>query len=74
MIKLNFYLFFIITVATVAGVLAGKMIYAKDTVHDKVVAAAEDLGCTYIEQSYHHPENFYIDCGDDQIRIIKLEN
>lgn len=38
-----------------------------------VIAAAEDLGCTYIEQSYHHPENFYIDCGNDEIRIIKVE-
>lgn len=73
MVKLNIYLFVIITVATVAGVLAGKMVYAKDTVHDQVVTAAEDLGCTYIEQSYYHPENFYIDCGDDNIRIIKLE-
>ena len=73
MIKSNIYLFVIITVATVAGVLAGKMVYARDTVHDRVVTAAEDLGCTYIEQSYYHPENFYIDCGDDNIRIIKLE-
>ena len=38
-----------------------------------VIAAAEDLGCTYIEQSYHHPENYYIDCGNDEIRIIKVE-
>lgn len=73
MVKSNIYLFAIITVATVAGVLAGKMVYARDTIHDQVVAAAEDLGCTYIEQSYYNPENFYIDCGDDNIRIIKLE-
>ncbi len=73
MVKPNIYLFVIITVATVAGVLAGKMVYAKDTTHDQVVAAAEDLGCTFIEQSYYHPENFYINCGDDNIRIIKLE-
>jgi uncharacterized Zn-finger protein len=73
MVKLNIYLFVIITVATVAGVLAGKMVYAKDTTHEQVVTAAEDLGCTFIEQSYYHPENFYIDCGNDNIRIIKLE-
>ena len=47
---------------------------AKQGTHDRVVAVAEDLGCTYIEQSYYHPENFYIDCGDDNIRIIKMEN
>lgn len=45
----------------------------RDTTHDQVVAVAEDLGCTYIEQSYYHPENFYIDCGNDEIRIIKME-
>lgn len=73
MVKLNVYLFVIITIATVAGVLAGKMVYARDTVHDQIVAAAEDLGCTFIEQSYYHPENFYIDCGNDEIRIIKLD-
>jgi uncharacterized Zn-finger protein len=70
MIKLNVYLFVVITIATVAGVLAGKMVYAKDTTHEQVVTAAEDLGCTFIEQSYYHPENFYIDCGNDEIRII----
>lgn len=42
-------------------------------VNDQVIAVAEDLGCTFIEQSYRNPENFYIDCGDDEIRIIKLE-
>ncbi len=70
MFKLNVYLFVIITIATVAGVLAGKMVYARDTVHDQVVKAAEDMGCKFIEQSYYHPENFYIDCGNDEIRII----
>jgi hypothetical protein len=70
MIKLNVYLFVIITIATVAGVFAGKMVYARDTTHDEIVTAAEDLGCTFIEQSYYHPENFYIDCGNDEIRII----
>jgi uncharacterized membrane protein len=74
MFKLNVYLFVIITIATVAGVLAGKMIYARDTTHDKVVEVAEDLGCTFIEQSYYHPENFYIDCGNDEIRIITKDS
>ena len=46
---------------------------AKESTHTQVVAVAEDLGCKYIEQSYHHPENYYIDCGDDNIRIITLE-
>ena len=67
------YVFVVITLSTVAGVVAGKMLDARDTTHDQVVAVAEDLGCTFIEQSYQNPENFYIDCGDDEIRIIKLE-
>ena len=47
--------------------------HQKQLLLDQVHTAAEDLGCTYIEQSYKNPNNFYIDCGDDQIRIIKLE-
>lgn len=39
----------------------------------EVKEMAEDLGCTYIEQSNHNKDNFYIDCGDDEIRIIKME-
>ena len=62
---LTLILAFIVT----KGILDGR-----NNLHNQVVAVAEDLGCTYIEQSYHHPENFYIDCGDDNIRIIKLEN
>ena len=41
---------------------------------DEVIAEAANLGCSYIEQSFKHPQNFYIDCGDGNIRIIKLEN
>lgn len=63
----------VIALATVAGSLAGRMLDARDRTHDDVVAVAEDLGCTFIEQSYHNPENYYIDCGDDNIRIITVE-
>jgi len=66
------YIFAVITLCTVTGVVVAKMADARDTVHDQVVAAAEDMGCKFIEQSYYHPENFYIDCGDDEIRIIKV--
>ena len=45
----------------------------KQNNYHQIVAVAEDLGCSYIEQSFKHPQNFYIDCGDDNIRIIKLE-
>jgi hypothetical protein len=64
------YIFAVITLCTVTGVVVAKMVGARDTVHDQVVTAAEDLGCTFIEQSYYHPENFYVDCGNDEIRII----
>ena len=64
------YIFAVITLCTITGVVVAKMVDARDTVHDQVVTAAEDLGCTFIEQSYYHPENFYVDCGNDEIRII----
>lgn len=40
---------------------------------DQVEAIADDLGCSYIEQSWKNPNTFYIDCGDDEIRIIKMD-
>lgn len=58
----------VFAVLVINGVLVGI-----DRTQVQVVAVAEDLGCTVIEQSYHHPENFYIDCGDDNIRIINVE-
>ena len=73
MFKHAIAVFSVIALATIAGVVAGKAVDARDTLHDDVVAVAEDLGCTFIEQSYRNPENFYIDCGDDEIRIITLE-
>jgi len=65
------YIFAVITLCTVTGVVVAKIADARDTAHDKIVAAAEDIGCKFIEQSYYHPENFYVDCGDNEIRIIK---
>ena len=62
----------VIIVIFTALVVIG-IIDARNDTQDQVVAVAEDLGCTFIEQSYHHPENYYIDCGDDEIRIINLE-
>ena len=47
--------------------------HQKDRLLEQVRIASDDLGCTYIEQSNKNPNNFYIDCGDDQIRIIKIE-
>lgn len=61
----------IIAVVILGFLVIRTMLENRNTAHDKIVAAAEDLGCTFIEQSYYHPENFYIDCGDDEIRIIK---
>ena len=46
--------------------------YSKEQVADHVTAVAEDMGCKLIEQSYYHPENFYVDCGDDGVQIITL--
>lgn len=40
---------------------------------DQVEAIANDLGCSYIEQSWKNPNTFYIDCGDDEIRIVKMD-
>ena len=48
--------------------------HQKQLLLDKVKTAADDLGCAYIEQSYKNPNNFYIDCGNDEIRIIKQSN
>ena len=65
-------IFAFITLCAVTGVVVAKMVDARDATHDKIVAVAEDLGCKLIEQSYYHPENFYIDCGDDGVQIITL--
>jgi hypothetical protein len=61
------------TVTVVLAVLViSSVLDRRDTAHDQIVAAAEDMGCTLIEQSYYHPENFYVDCGDGNIQIITL--
>jgi hypothetical protein len=44
-----------------------------NTTNNQIVAVAEDLGCTFVEQSYYHPERFYIDCGEGNIQILTLE-
>jgi hypothetical protein len=67
-----FDIFALITLCAVTGVVVAKMVDARDATHDKIVAVAEDLGCKLIEQSYYHPENFYIDCGSDGVQIITL--
>jgi hypothetical protein len=61
----------IIAVGILGCLVIHSMVENRNTTHNKIVAAAEDMGCKFIEQSYYHPENFYIDCGDDEIRIIK---
>jgi uncharacterized Zn-finger protein len=61
-------------IALLVVLLIAAIVDSRDTAHDQIVAAAEDLGCVFIEQSYHHPERFYIDCGDDEIRILTVEN
>ena len=66
------YIFAVITLCTVTGVVVAKMVDARDATHNQIVAVAEDLGCTFIEQSYYHPENFYVDCGSDGVQIITL--
>jgi hypothetical protein len=66
------YIFAVITLCTVTGVVVAKIVDARDATHDKIVAVAEDLGCKLIEQSYYHPENFYVDCGDDGVQIITV--
>jgi len=72
-VRIMFYvLITLILVATVASVV--REIAGIDRTNAQVTAVAEDLGCKVIEQSYRHPENFYIDCGDDNIRIINVEN
>jgi hypothetical protein len=47
-------------------------VYSKDQTVDEITAVADDLGCELIEQSYYHPENFYVDCGDDGVQIITV--
>lgn len=64
----------VIVVVSILGFTIGQYLEKLDHTQAQIVAVAEDLGCTYIEQSYHHPENYYIDCGDDNIRIIKIED
>jgi hypothetical protein len=49
------------------------IVHQRERLTDNLNAVAEDLGCTFIEQSYQNPNNFYIDCGDDDIRILKVE-
>ena len=61
------------TVTVVLAVLViASVLDRRDTAHDQLVAAAEDLGCVFIEQSYYHPERFYIDCGDGNIQILTV--
>ena len=66
----------IMALTTVTVVLAVLVIVSvldsRDIAHDQLVAAAEDMGCTLIEQSYYHPERFYIDCGDGNIQLLTL--
>ena len=59
-------------IALLAVLLIASVVDSRDTAHDQIVAAAEDLGCVFIEQSYHHPERFYIDCGEDSIQILTV--
>ena len=44
---------------------------------DRQVTALNDIakgmGCTFIEQSYSNPNNYYVDCGNNIVRIIKAE-
>lgn len=68
LLVIGFIAFCMVIVASVS--IALNISKSKDY---QVVSMAEDLGCTYIEQSTRNPDNFYIDCGDDEIRIIKVE-
>ena len=61
------------TVTVVLAVLViASLLDSRDSAHDQIVAAAEDMGCEFIEQSYYHPERFYVDCGDGNIQLITL--
>ena len=63
----------LITVTVVLAVLViVGLLDSRDNAHDQIVAVAEDMGCELIEQSYYHPERFYIDCGDGNIQILTL--
>ena len=65
-------IFAFITLCAVTGVVVAKMVDARDATHNQIVAVAEDLGCKLIEQSYYHPENFYVDCSSDGVQIITV--
>ena len=56
-----------------AALIMLPIVHQRERLTDNLNAVAEDLGCTFIEQSYQNPNNFYIDCGDDDIRILKVE-
>jgi hypothetical protein len=60
------------SIALLAVLVIVSVLDSRDRTHDRVVAAAEDFGCTFIEQSYHHPDRFYVECGDGNIQIITL--
>ena len=60
-----------VTVVLAVLVIAG-LLDSRDNAHDQIVAAAEDMGCEFIEQSYYHPQRFYVDCGDGNIQIITV--
>lgn len=62
-----------VTVVLAVLVIAG-LLDSRDRAHDQLVAVAEDMGCELIEQSYYHPERFYVDCGDGNIQLITLES
>jgi uncharacterized Zn-finger protein len=55
-----------------AGFMLFGVAQKRNIAHAEITAVAEDLGCTFIEQSYYHPENFYIDCGDGNIQILTV--
>lgn len=74
--KLYWQVLAFVCIIFVLSIIMGGIRYHESNrppITDEVEAVANDLGCSYIEQSYRNPKNFYIDCGDDQIRIIELD-
>lgn len=65
--------FVLVALITVTLVLVVLVVKGMLDASIQVKAAAEDLGCKFVEQSYHHPERFYVDCGNGEIRIINME-
>jgi hypothetical protein len=63
-----------LAIVVLISVFTWGVVTVRNKTPDRIVTAAEDMGCVFIEQSFHYSGRFYIDCGNGNIRIIRQED